>query len=175
MPWSVRMAASLVICILLISPFQLMMDEFHLTEDDLKMIKRGKTSAAVETLGRLRERFRAVWVVTSTSCLLDRRSDIVDKVDLGPMMSGAGYHTVLLPNIMRTSRNIAEATAPSSWNSYSTVRSNNVSSSIATGSASTVAVLARKEALEEEPPRRSRRSLHSEGLWLTHAMWCSHQ
>ena len=47
-----------------------MMDEFHLTKEDLKMIKRGKTPAAVETLGRLRGRFRAVWVVTSTSCLL---------------------------------------------------------------------------------------------------------
>jgi len=114
------------------------MDEFHLTKDDLKMIKRGKTPAAVETLGRLRRRFRAVWVVTSTSCLLDITSDSDDKVELGPVMSGTGYHTVLLPNIMRTSRCIAEATSPDSWNSYYTY-SDNVSSSIAAGSASTVA------------------------------------
>ena len=116
------------------------MDELHLTEDDLKMIHRGETPAAVETLGRLRERFRAVWVVTSTSCLLDIRSDSdsVDEVDLGPVMSGAGYHTVLLPYIMRTSRNIAEATSPGSFNSYYT-DSVKVISSIAAGSASTVA------------------------------------
>ena len=112
-----------------------MMDEFHLTEDDLKMIKRGKTQAVVETLGRLRRRFRAIWVVTSTTCLLDMPSYSDDKVELGPVMSGAGYQTILLPHIMRCSRRIAEATSPSSWNSYSY----KVSSSIAAGSASTVA------------------------------------
>ena len=110
------------------------MDELHLTEDDLKMIHRGETPGAVETLGRLRRRFRAVWVVTSTSCLLDM-TDSVDKVELGPVMSGAGYQTILLPHIMRCSRRIAEATSPSSWNSYSY----KVSSSITAGSASTVA------------------------------------
>ena len=115
-----------------------MMDEFHLSEYDLMMIKRGETSAAVETLGRLRRRFRAIWVVTSTTCLLDM-TDSVDKVELGPVMSGAGYQTILLPHIMRCSRRIAEATSPSSWNSYITYSSYKVSSSIAAGSASTVA------------------------------------
>ena len=41
----------------------MMMDELHLTKEDLKMIQRGETPATVETLGRLRGRFRAVWVV----------------------------------------------------------------------------------------------------------------
>ena len=53
-----------------------MIDELHLTRVDLKMILRGETPGAVETLGRLRRRFRAVWVVTSTSCLLDINKDI---------------------------------------------------------------------------------------------------
>ena len=61
-----------------------MMDELHLTEDELKMIQRGETPGAVETLERLRERFRAVWVVTSTTCLLDMKSDNDVKVDLPP-------------------------------------------------------------------------------------------
>ena len=116
-----------------------MMDEFHLTEDDLKMIKRGKTQAVVETLGRLRRRFRAIWVVTSTTCLLDITSDSDDKVELGPVMSGAGYQTILLPHIMRCSRRIAEATSPSSCNSYYTRNIYKVRSSIDAGSASTVA------------------------------------
>ena len=117
-----------------------MMDEFHLSEYDLMMIKRGETSAAVETLGRLRRRFRAIWVVTSTTCLLDITSDSDDKVELGPVMSGAGYQTILLPHIMRCSRRIAEATSPSSCNSYYyTYNSYKVRSSIAAGSASTVA------------------------------------
>merc|ERR1711994_571308 len=56
----------------------LMIDELHLTEDDLKMIQRGKTPAAVEILWRLRRRFRAVWVVISTTCLLDMSRSVSD-------------------------------------------------------------------------------------------------
>ena len=41
--------------LIIVSPFQLMMDEHHLTEDELEMIHRGETPATVETLGRLRD------------------------------------------------------------------------------------------------------------------------
>ena len=72
-----------------------MIDELHLTRFDLKMIQRGKTSGAVATLRRLRRRFRAVWVVTSTSCLLDITSESVrGKVKLGPVMYDATYSNV---------------------------------------------------------------------------------
>ena len=100
--WSVNVLAYTIYTfhVFAICQFQLMIDELYLTEKDLNMIKRGETPEAVYSLGRLRERFRAVWVVTSTSCLLDMTSDIDDsddsddKVDLGPVMSGAGYQTV---------------------------------------------------------------------------------
>ena len=123
-----------------------MMDEFHLSEYDLMMIKRGETSAAVETLGRLRRRFRAIWVVTSTTCLLDITSDSDDKVELGPVMSGAGYQTILLPHIMRCSRRIAEATSPENYNNY-TKNSFKVSRSIAAGSASSTVAGTRPTAI----------------------------
>ena len=116
-----------------------MIDELYLTAGDLKMIQSGETPGAVETLGRLRRRFRAVWVVTSSTCLLDVFSDDNDNLDLGPVMTGAGYHTIVLPNIMRTSRNIAEATSPGSYNSYYAANVYEVRSSIDAGSASTVA------------------------------------
>ena len=136
-----------------------MIDELNLTQDDLKMMKRGETPATVEILKRLKNRLKMCWVVTSTLSLLDNNSNVSgvggliaarvkeiigynSDVELGQqkldtVMSGAGYKTVLLPNIMRCSRQIAEATSPGSYNSYHKMR--DVTISIAEGSASTVA------------------------------------
>ena len=113
-----------------------MIDEHHLARGDLRRIRRGETPGTVEFLGRMRQRFRSVWVVISTSCLLDIHSSDSSKVDLDPVMTRVGYQTVHLSNIMRTRRNIAEATSPDSCNAFYPYRYK-VSSSISAGTSFT--------------------------------------
>ena len=132
-----------------------MIDELHLTRDELKMMtgtkgkrpysvenlaeKYGEVPPTVVGLGRLSKKLRMVWTVTSSSCLLDMQGgDRDDNLEekLTTLIYDAGYLTFHLNRVMRTSYSIAEATSPNNMNSYHTIA--DVGNHIAAGSSSTV-------------------------------------
>ena len=84
-----------------------------------------------------------VWVVFSTSSLLDQRGSHVTENDLNKMAEGSGYKLFRLQNIMRNTSNITTAMAPDNVNLYrstsTTPSSAGISKSISVGSCSTVA------------------------------------
>ena len=97
----------------------LVIDELSISDDDKKKIDRGETSEIEETLTWLADNTAMTLAALSSTALLDnyaRNSDL-SQTGLDKMIKrAAGYKAVTLPNIMRSSANIAKAASPESFN-----------------------------------------------------------
>ena len=118
-------------------------DELSINEDDARKMNAGKTSELEETLAWLADNTAMTPAALSSSSLLDRYTDDVDAVsqtELDEMIARTGFEAARLHNIMRSSKNIAEATSPASYNAAHTYSSynNKIKKTISPGSSSTV-------------------------------------
>ena len=118
----------------------LVIDELNISDDDKKKIERGETSEIEETLTWLADNTAMTLAALSSTAILD--NDVsefaLSQTGLDEMIKRTGYKAVTLPNIMRSSANIAKATSPESYNKITSDTSYKIQETITAGSSSTV-------------------------------------
>ena len=97
----------------------MVIDELNISDDDKKKIERVETSDIEETLTWLVDNTAMTLAALSSTALLDNDVSL-SKTELDEMIKRTGYKAVTLPNIMRSSANIAKATSPKSSNKITT-------------------------------------------------------
>ena len=113
------------------------MDELSISDDDQKKVKAGLTSEMEKTLAWLADSTAMTLAALSTASLLDKGPDNgLSQTELAEMIARTGFGAVSLKHIMRSSKNIAAATSPDSFNQART--DGDIEPSIAPGASSTV-------------------------------------